>query len=300
MAMAGKSSPPTCSLSGSVRLNCAGALAGAFDEGRSVQIAVPAAAAPARSAPPIANAIPRRVERYAGPTIGWIGVTRCVARLPRQRLLQFEQRITDVAQPVRGVLLQTPAQQPRHRRRRIRRQSRPIRLSCEDGRQRIGEGRGRERRAAGEHVVQHASERPDIGPAIDLPSARLFRAHVRCGSEDDARGRAVPGQRRRGSARIGGGAHRQRLGKTEVQDLDRAGLSDFDVRWLQIAMDDAAIMRRFDTAGDLKRIAERLTNGEGAGREAARPVSRPIRARACSTRTSPACSRPWTVASGDG
>ena len=62
-------------------------------------------------------------------------------------------------------------------------------------------------------------------------------------------------------ARIGGGADRQRLGKTEVQDLDRAGLSDFDVRRLQIAMDDAAIMRRFDTAGDLKRIAERLTNG---------------------------------------
>ena len=225
---------------------------------------MPAAAAPARSAPPIATAIPRRVASTpVRGSVDWR--TSCIARLPGQRLLQFEQRITDVAQPVGGVLLQTPAQQPRHRGRRIGRQSRPIRLSCEDGRQRIGEGRGRERRAAGEHVVQHASERPDIGTAIDLPSARLFGAHIRCGSEDDARGRAVPGQRRRGCARIGGGADRQRLGKTEVQDLDRAGLSDFDVRRLQIAMDDAAIMRRFDTAGDLKRIAERLTNGEGAG-----------------------------------
>ena len=40
--------------------------------------------------------------------------------------------------------------------------------------------------AAGEHLVQHAAERPDVRPLVDRLPARLLRAHVRRRAQDDA------------------------------------------------------------------------------------------------------------------
>ena len=39
-------------------------------------------------------------------------------------------------------------------------------------------------RAAREHLVEHAAERPDVRPLVQRLPARLFRAHVRRGAQD--------------------------------------------------------------------------------------------------------------------
>ena len=47
------------------------------------------------------------------------------------------------------------------------RQRRPIRLALQDRGNHIGTGFSSERRAAGQHLVQHAPESPDVGPLVD-------------------------------------------------------------------------------------------------------------------------------------
>ena len=48
----------------------------------------------------------------------------------------------------------------------------------ENRRDRVGDGVGGERLAAGEHFEEHAPERPDIGALVDGLSAGLFRTHI--------------------------------------------------------------------------------------------------------------------------
>ncbi len=50
----------------------------------------------------------------------------------------------------------------------------------------------------------------------------------------------------------------QRLGQAEVQDLDDAVAGDLDVGRLQVAMDDAALVRRLERFGDLQRNRDGL------------------------------------------
>jgi hypothetical protein len=61
-----------------------------------------------------------------------------------------------------------------------------------------------------------------------------------------------------------------RLREPEVQHLDRAVRSHFDVRGLQVAMDDALFVRRFDRLGYLLRQRQRFVHRHRAGREAVR------------------------------
>ena len=51
--------------------------------------------------------------------------------------------------------------------------------------------------AAGQHLVQHDAERPDVRAPVDGLAARLLRAHVGRGAEDHARSVPVPRHRRR-------------------------------------------------------------------------------------------------------
>ncbi len=39
---------------------------------------------------------------------------------------------------------------------------------------------------AGEHLVEHDAERPDVGAAVDRSAGRLLGRHVGGGAEDDA------------------------------------------------------------------------------------------------------------------
>ena len=97
----------------------------------------------------------------------------------------------------------------------------------------------REGRAAREHLVEHAAERPDVGPLVDRLSARLLGAHVGRGPEDDAFARAADRDRRRlrqVRCRVVAG---DRFREPEVEHLDHAVRRDLDVRRFQIAVNDA-------------------------------------------------------------
>ena len=57
------------------------------------------------------------------------------------------------------------------------------------------------------------------------------------------------------------------LRQAEVQDLDRAVAADFDVGRLQVAVDDALLVRGFERVGDLPGDRERLRHRQGAARD---------------------------------
>ena len=56
----------------------------------------------------------------------------------------------------------------------------------------------------------------------------------------------------------------QRLRQTEIENLHRAVAGQFDVRGLQIAMDDAALVRVFERLGDLLGDRQRFVKGNRA------------------------------------
>ena len=50
----------------------------------------------------------------------------------------------------------------------------------------------------------------------------------------------------------------QQLGQAEIEELDRPISRDQDVGWLQVAVQDAAIVSRFQRARDLDRLSDRF------------------------------------------
>ena len=103
---------------------------------------------------------------------------------------------------------------------------------------------------AGEHLEQHDAERVDVGLAVDVVAERLLGGDVVGGAEHAAVG---------GQALLVEGAS-----DAEVGDLGRAFLVDEDVLGLDVAVDDVAIVRRLERAGDLDRVGDRLVDGQPA------------------------------------
>ena len=60
--------------------------------------------------------------------------------------------------------------------------------------------------------------------------------------------------------------------ETEVEHLDGAVGADLDVRRLEIAMDDAALVRGFEGLGDLLRDRQRLVERDRPARDALRQI----------------------------
>ena len=101
--------------------------------------------------------------------------------------------------------------------------------------------------APGQHLVEHAAERPDVGALVDGLPARLLGAHVRRRAENDARLRSSPAivivgecvsalrRRRRGSIAFA---------RPKSSTFTTPSARDLDVGRLQIAMDDAAARAR--------------------------------------------------------
>ena len=56
----------------------------------------------------------------------------------------------------------------------------------------------------------------------------------------------------------------ERLGQTEIEHLDEPVGADLDVGRFQVAVDDAAVVRRFERLGDLAGDVERLVERQGA------------------------------------
>src|SRR5262249_61076075 len=89
--------------------------------------------------------------------------------------------------------------------------------------------------------VEHEAERVDVAPWRDLAACELLGRHVgrRAGAKDLARG----------------------AGQAEIRDPDLAAAVEHDVRGLEIAVDDAPVVRggkpRADLAGQLDRAVLR-------------------------------------------
>ena len=118
---------------------------------------------------------------------------------------------------------------------------------------------------AGQHFIDHDPECPHIGVPVDGATQSLFRRHVRSAAEDDADVRPVRAHGRRvHHVDRSGCVHVERLRQPEVEHLHYAVVADFDVRWFEVAMDDAAIVGGFECFRDLQGDCQRLLQRQRA------------------------------------
>ena len=99
-------------------------------------------------------------------------------------------------------------------------------------------------------LVEHGTEAEDIGAVIDVGGAHLFRRHIAHSTQHESRFGAA-GHRRHHRRSSVGPPDTNRFGQAEVEDLCAAVVRDEDVLRLQVAMDDAFVMRRRKAACDL-------------------------------------------------
>ena len=141
----------------------------------------------------------------------------------------------------------------------------------------------RENLLPGQHLVKYYAEGPDVGASVDRLAARLLGTHISRRAQDHARLRHRQRKRRRH-----GGARTWRdcaelargLGEAEIENLDHAGGREFDVGRLQIAMDDAILVGRFQAFGDLPRDGDGFFERQRAARSA--PSTSSITSAPCS------------------
>jgi hypothetical protein len=144
----------------------------------------------------------------------------------------------------------------------------PARLAVQDAVEHGARGRAGEGTLARHHLVEHRAEREEIGARVDRLAERLLRRHVGDGAERHARARQLG--RLVGPA-VGVVGRRERrlvlgeLGEPEVEHLELARGAHEQVRRLDVAMNDAALMRRVERAGHLHRQVDGLRDGDRAG-----------------------------------
>ena len=148
------------------------------------------------------------------------------------------------------VFLQTAAEQPTNAGRRVFRQRSPIGLQLQNRPENVGGGLASERRSSGQHLEQHAAERPDIRQSPGRSRSCLLGTHVG-GCPQQHATRAAAGHRRRlRQVRL----RRRRLedlGQAEVEHLDPPFRCDVDVRRLQVAVNDALLVSGLERLGNL-------------------------------------------------
>ena len=142
---------------------------------------------------------------------------------------------------------------------------RPVRLTLENRRDVVRNSAAREGHLSGEHFVQDAAERPDVRALVDRLPPRLFGTHVRRRPQQHAFVRTTNREGRRlrqiGSCPSGLPCPScPRLREPKVEHLDRSGRRDRDVGRLQIPVDDALLVRRFERFRDLSRDRERFSD----------------------------------------
>ena len=141
----------------------------------------------------------------------------------------------------------------RSRRARVK----PRRIRLEDRAHRLDRRVRLERLPPGEHLVEDDAEREDVGAMIDRLRADLLGRHVGRRAEHHA-GLGlvrVAGRELAVSSAAIGARH---LGQAEVEDLHAAFAGEEDVLRLEVAVDDALVVRGREPARDLDRVVDRL------------------------------------------
>ena len=184
-------------------------------------------------------------------------------------LLQLEPRVADVLEPVVRVLGQTSLQQLADAGRHAIGERAPVGLPVEDRDQRVARRLAAEGRAPAQRFVEAAAERPDVGAPVHGLTSGLLGAHVGRCPDDGAFPRRVGARPRRLTHR----RRFERLREAEVQQLHPAVGKHFDVGRLQVAVDDAGVVRGLEAFGDLPADVERVANGRARRGARARRAS---------------------------
>ena len=106
----------------------------------------------------------------------------------------------------------------------------------------------REGPVAGEELVEHAARAPQVGAAVHLRALHLLGRHVVGGAHDRARAR--------------GGGHREAR-HPEVHDLHRPVHGEEDVGGLDVAVDDARVVRAGEPVQELHDDVHLPLQGQG-------------------------------------
>ena len=123
--------------------------------------------------------------------------------------------------------------------------------------------------AAGDHFIEDGAEGEDVAARIDGLAFGLLGRHVR----DAAEQYAFFGAKLRGNDGLRGGfgpgghGGGGEFGKTEVEDFDAAVRIDHDVRWLQVAVDNARGVRCGERISDLRADTQRVREAHAFARD---------------------------------
>ena len=163
----------------------------------------------------------------------------------------------------------------------------------------VGDVLAVERASARQHLVEHAAERPDVGALVDGFARAPVRDSCRRRCRESMPAAAGHRQRRRHPARRRAPPRppSSALARPKSSTLTVPSGAQLDVGGLQIAVDDAVLVRGFERVGDLprdrQRFVERQRSAARCGRRASGPRRAPARAHACRRclrgRRSPRC-----------
>ena len=109
------------------------------------------------------------------------------------------------------------------------------------------------RKPAGQHLVKHYAERPEIRPPVKYLAGRLLGRHVRRGSQGKlvTRYPAAAGQ----------------ISQAKVHDHGLAFVRQHDVGALDVSMNDGVFVRFLESLGHLDNDVERLVDAEWSGQD---------------------------------
>jgi hypothetical protein len=160
----------------------------------------------------------------------------------------------------------------------VRRKRAPVNVLTQYCGERVGHVVTLERAPAGQHLVKRRTESPDVHAPVDRVAFDLFGRHERRSTENHP----GPGHGRRGDCgRFRNGRNSRltvnalyldELRKPEVEDLDHAIRSHFDVGGLEVAMNDSLFVGGFERLGNLLRYGQSVIEQD-------RPLCDPIRER---------------------
>ena len=169
----------------------------------------------------------------------------------------MKKQIPEVLESFVRLLLEAVADQSSERRNLRIGAAELGRFILKDGVQRVAGRHALERRESRQHFVKDDAETEDVGAMIDAKTACDLRRHVR------DRPHHTPGAVHGDGLGLEGRIRADQFRQTEVENLDPAVGGDEQVTRFDVPMNDTAIVRRGQTAGDLTRVIGRLAGGSG-------------------------------------